>query len=124
MLAEPGTGCRFAQQSTSGGWERAGTSTATRCTAVERQWSVVSGQWSVVSGQWSVVSGQWSVVEQPQACTHHGHVVFVTRGDDVLLAHGAARLNDVLDATGMRAVNIVAERNIGIRAQRHPAQRL
>src|SRR5438876_8601108 len=56
-------------------------------------------------------------MEQPQTRTDHGDVVFVAGGDDVCLAQGAAGLDDVRDAAGLGTVDIVAEGDVGVRAE-------
>ena len=51
-----------------------------------------------------------ALVEKPALAGHgHGHAVFVGGGNHLVVAQGAARLQEKLDAAPCRAIDIVAE---------------
>ena len=62
------------------------------------------------------------VVEQTNAGERQDHVVFVAGLDDVVVADGTARLRNILHAAAVRALDVVAEREKGVRTQRYAAQ--
>ena len=51
------------------------------------------------------------VVEEPDAGIGHDHTVFVAGLNDVMIADGTARLDNVLDATLVGAIDGIAERH-------------
>ena len=57
------------------------------------------------------------MVEQSQAAERHCNAVLVALLNDDIIADGAARLNDILDAALEGAVDVVREREEGIRAE-------
>src|SRR5690349_6528687 len=63
------------------------------------------------------------MVKEPEPSAGHGDVVLVAGRDDVRIAQGAAGLDDVLDAAGVGAIDVVAERDIRVRAESDAAQR-
>jgi len=64
----------------------------------------------------SVSSGLGNLVpEMPLPREHHGEAVFIGRGNDLCIAHGAARLDDGRCACGGERIQAVAEREERIR---------
>ena len=56
------------------------------------------------------------MMEQADMRHNHGHVVFVTGGNDVVIANGATGLGNVGNAALMGALDVVAEREKRVRA--------
>ena len=59
------------------------------------------------------------MVEQPQTRKGHDHSVLVAAVDHRVVADGAAGLGDVAHAAAVRALDVVAEGEERVRAQRH-----
>ena len=61
------------------------------------------------------------VVEEAHVGEGHGDVVFVAGHDDMVVAHGAAGLGDVLHAALVGALDVVAKREEGVAAEAYAA---
>ena len=57
------------------------------------------------------------MVEQADAREGHGNAVLVTGGNDMIVAHAASGLGDVLHAALVCPLDVVAEGEEGVRAQ-------
>src|SRR6185503_4978005 len=57
------------------------------------------------------------VMKQSQTRKDHRHTIFVTGGDDIFIAVGAARLQNIFHSAFGGTVNRVTEREEGIRAE-------
>ena len=63
------------------------------------------------------------MMEQAHTGKGHGHPVAVGAGDDEVVADGAARLGNILHAALLGALDIIAEREERVGAERHTAHR-
>src|SRR5260370_20737471 len=78
--------------------------------------------WNSASG-WNglrITASIASMPEMPNSCENHGQAVFVAGGDGVLVAQGAAGLDDGSNAGAGGFIDIVAERKEGVRGQHAP----
>src|SRR5699024_5589534 len=59
------------------------------------------------------------MMEQADSCEGHHHSIFIAGLDHCVVAHGATRFSYILHTALMGSLNIVAEREEGVRAKSH-----
>ena len=62
------------------------------------------------------------MMEEANVSKRHGDAVLVAHADDVIVADGAAGLSDIAHAAAVRALDVVAEGEERVAAQRHAGE--